>query len=38
MGYPETATGFMVNDQKNWTQFEKKDVRGLISYSRLVHC
>jgi hypothetical protein len=28
MGYPETAEGFMVNDQKNWTKFEKKEVRG----------
>jgi hypothetical protein len=27
MGYPETATGFLVNDQKNWTKFEKKEVR-----------
>jgi hypothetical protein len=26
MGYPETATGFLVNDQKNWTKFEKKEV------------
>jgi len=25
MGYPETAEGFMVNDQKNWTKFEKKE-------------
>jgi hypothetical protein len=28
MGYPESAEGFMVNDQKNWTKFEKKEVRG----------
>ena len=27
MGYPETAEGFMVNDQKEWTKFEKKEVR-----------
>lgn len=26
MGYPETATGFMVNSQKEWTKFEKKEV------------
>lgn len=32
MGYPETATGFMVNDQKNWTQFEKKEVCAVLSY------
>jgi hypothetical protein len=30
MGYPETAEGFMVNDQKNWTKFEKKEVRGCL--------
>jgi hypothetical protein len=29
MGYPETATGFLVNDQKNWTKFEKKEVFQL---------
>jgi hypothetical protein len=29
MGYPETAEGFMVNDQKNWTKFEKKEVRDF---------
>lgn len=31
MGYPETATGFLVNDQKKWTEFEKKEVCRLIS-------
>lgn len=30
MGYPETAEGFMVHDQKNWTKFEKKEVRGFV--------
>lgn len=34
MGYPETATGFMVNDQKNWTQFEKKEVCTVLSQIR----
>jgi hypothetical protein len=29
MGYPEHGTGFMVNDQKNWTKFEKKEVPWL---------
>jgi hypothetical protein len=38
MGYPETATGFLVNDQKEWTKFEKKEVRRLKSERRLVHC
>jgi len=28
MPYPETAEGFMINDQKNWTDFEKKEVRN----------
>lgn len=37
MGYPETATGFMVNDQKNWTQFEKKEV-GLCSRTLASEC
>jgi hypothetical protein len=32
MGYPETAEGFMVNDQKNWTKFEKKEVRGCSPF------
>jgi hypothetical protein len=26
MGYPETATGYLVKDQKNWTNFEKGEV------------
>lgn len=26
MPYPETAEGFMINDQKKWTDFEKKEV------------
>lgn len=26
MGYPETAEGFMINDQKNWTDFKKQEV------------
>lgn len=26
MPYPETAEGFMINDQKDWTNFEKKEV------------
>lgn len=30
MGYPETAEGFMVHDQKNWTKFEKKEVCGFV--------
>ena len=30
MGYPETATGFLVNDQKKWTEFEKKEVCRLM--------
>ena len=38
MGYPETATGFLVNDQKKWTEFEKKEVRGLTPHWHLVHC
>ncbi|KAM3418438.1 hypothetical protein BST61_g4425 [Cercospora zeina] len=25
MGYPETAEGFMIADQKNWTRFERKE-------------
>jgi hypothetical protein len=33
MGYPETAEGFMVNDQKNWTKFEKKEVRGCSLFA-----
>ena len=33
MGYPETAEGFMVNDQKNWTKFEKKEVRGCLLFA-----
>ena len=32
MGYPETAEGFMVNDQKNWTKFEKKEVCGVFRF------
>ena len=31
MGYPETAEGFMVNDQKEWTKFEKKEVRVHVA-------
>jgi len=26
MPYPETAEGFMVNDQKNWSTFTKQEV------------
>jgi hypothetical protein len=27
MGYPETAEGFLVKDTKNWSTFEKGEVR-----------
>lgn len=27
MGYPETAEGFMVEDQKNWQKFVKKEFK-----------
>lgn len=27
MPYPESATGFMINDQKKWTEFEKKEFK-----------
>lgn len=27
MGYPETATGFAIKDQKKWTEFEKYEVK-----------
>ena len=27
MGYPDTAEGFMIEDQKNWTDFKKQEVR-----------
>lgn len=26
MPYPDTFEGFMVSDQKNWTDFSKKEV------------
>jgi hypothetical protein len=29
MGYPETATGFCVNDTKNWSEFKKQDVSSF---------
>jgi len=25
MGYPETASGFVINDPKKWTEFNKED-------------
>jgi len=31
MGYPETFEGFMIEDQKKWTEFKKKEVCNLIS-------
>lgn len=34
MPYPESATGFMINDQKKWTEFEKKEVCGFIRKMR----
>jgi hypothetical protein len=27
MPYPETTTGFAVNDTKNWSTFKKQEVR-----------
>lgn len=27
MPYPEQATGFMIEDQKKWTDFKKQEVR-----------
>ena len=27
MGYPETAEGFMIKDQKKWTDFEKQEFK-----------
>lgn len=26
MGYPDTFQGFMISDQKKWTDFQKKEV------------
>ena len=26
MGYPDTFEGFMIEDQKKWTEFKKKEV------------
>jgi hypothetical protein len=26
MGYPDTFEGFMIKDQKNWTDFHKQEV------------
>lgn len=28
MVYPDTAEGFLVHDQKKWTEFKKEEVRG----------
>ncbi|KAL9619991.1 MAG: hypothetical protein Q9160_005460 [Pyrenula sp. 1 TL-2023] len=33
MGYPDTFTGYMVNDHKTWTQFHKKE-GGYASHIR----
>lgn len=30
MGYPETAEGFMIEDQKKWTSFKKQEVRSFL--------
>ena len=30
MGYPDTFEGFMIKDQKKWTDFEKKEVRDAL--------
>jgi len=27
MGYPDTFEGFMISDQKKWTEFSKQEVR-----------
>lgn len=27
MVYPDTAEGFMISDQKKWTEFEKKEFK-----------
>ena len=27
MGYPETAEGFVITDQKNWQKFEKQEFK-----------
>jgi len=27
MGYPDTFEGFMIESQKDWSNFKKKDVR-----------
>ena len=28
MGYPDTFEGFMIDDQKKWTEFKKQEVNG----------
>lgn len=31
MPYPENATGFMIEDQKDWQNFKKQEVRKSIT-------
>ncbi|KAF2096503.1 GroES-like protein [Rhizodiscina lignyota] len=33
MGYPDTATGFMHVDAKNWTKFEKQEIEHRANFS-----
>lgn len=33
MPYPETAEGFVINDQKKWTEFSKQEVRTYLPAS-----
>ena len=34
MGYPDKFEGFMIEDQKKWTEFKKQEVCDLKKHSK----